>query len=130
VKLSTSGVSLQVTKQASGKVETMREDIAMVWQNASIHRGGPLVGNKIVTFNKSGDIDNDVTAKNIRRQNAMLKTTTKRLVTNLNEIDMVIEMKISDTASFRDIGMFTLWEAFLSYTDSSGDPIFSDTEAT
>jgi hypothetical protein len=30
VKLSTSGVSLQVTKQAAGKVETMHEDIAMM----------------------------------------------------------------------------------------------------
>jgi hypothetical protein len=60
----------------------------------------------------------------------MLKTTKKRVVTHLNDIDMVIDMEISDTANFGEIGMFVLQEAFLSYTDSSGDPIFSDIEAT
>jgi hypothetical protein len=32
VKLSTSGVSLQVTKQAAGQVDSSREDIAKMWQ--------------------------------------------------------------------------------------------------
>jgi hypothetical protein len=45
VKMSTSGVSLQVTKQAVGQVDTTREDIAKMWQKVSTHRGGPLVGN-------------------------------------------------------------------------------------
>jgi hypothetical protein len=100
VKLSTSGVSLQVTKQAAGQVETMREDIAMMWQTASIHRGGPLVGKNCVPFGKSGDIGDDVMTTNIQRQNAMLKTTKQIVVTNLNDINMVIEMEISDTAIF------------------------------
>jgi hypothetical protein len=43
---------------------------------------------------------------------------------------MVIEMEISDTANFGDIGLLTLRGASLSYTDSSGDPIFSGIEAT
>jgi hypothetical protein len=63
VKLSTSGVSLQVTKQAAGKVETMREYIAMMWQKASIHIGGPLVGKHFVPFGKYGDMGNDFTKK-------------------------------------------------------------------
>jgi hypothetical protein len=75
-------------------------------------------------------MDDDVTTKLIHRQNAMLKTTKQRVVKNLNEIDMVIEMEISDTANFGGSGMFTLQEAFLSYTDSSGEPVFSGIEAT
>jgi hypothetical protein len=50
VKLSTFGVSLQVTKQAAGQAETMCEDISMSWQKASIHRGGPLVGKHFAPF--------------------------------------------------------------------------------
>jgi hypothetical protein len=60
----------------------------------------------------------------------MLKTTKQRVVKKLNDIDMVIEMEISDTANFGESGMFTLREAFLSYTDSSGDLVFSGIEAT
>jgi hypothetical protein len=39
--MSTSGVSLQVTKQAAGQVDSMREDIAKMWQKVSPHRGAP-----------------------------------------------------------------------------------------
>jgi hypothetical protein len=35
VKLSTSGVSLQVTKQAAGQVDSTREDIAKMWQKVT-----------------------------------------------------------------------------------------------
>jgi tyrosine-protein phosphatase YwqE len=49
----------------------------------------------------------------IHRQNAMLKTTKQRVVTNLNDINMmVIEMEISDTANFGESGMFTLEKHF------------------
>jgi hypothetical protein len=41
VKLSTSGVSLQVTKQAAGQVDSTREDIAKMWQKVSLHKGDP-----------------------------------------------------------------------------------------
>jgi hypothetical protein len=78
VKLSTSGFSLQVTKKAAGRMETMREDIAMMWKKASIHRGGPLVGKHFVPFGKYGDMGDDVTTKNIHRQKAMFKTTKQR----------------------------------------------------
>jgi hypothetical protein len=39
-------------------------------------------------------------------------------------------MDISDTATFGDNIMFMLCGAFLSYTDPSGDPIFTSIEAT
>jgi hypothetical protein len=109
VKLSNSGVSLQLTKKAAGKVGTMREDIAMMWQKASIHRGGPLVGKQFVPFGKFGDMADDITTKHIHHQNAMLKTTKQRVVTNLNDVDMVIETEIWETANFGDIG-FVLYK--------------------
>jgi hypothetical protein len=42
VRMSTSGVSLQVTKQAACQVDTTGEDIEKMWQKLSAHRGGPL----------------------------------------------------------------------------------------
>jgi hypothetical protein len=98
-------------------------DIAMMWQKASIHRSGPLVGKHFVPFSRSGDMGNDVTTTNIHRQNAILKTTKQRVVANLNDIDMLTEMEISDLC-------LRCEKHFLSYTDLSGDPVFSSIEAT
>jgi hypothetical protein len=39
-------------------------------------------------------------------------------------------METPETATFGHSGMFTLREAFLSYTDDAGEPIFSAIEAT
>jgi hypothetical protein len=130
VKMLTLGVSLQVTKQAAGQVDTTRQDIAKMWQKVSTHRGGPLVGKHCAPFGKSGDMGDNITTKIIHRQNAMLKSTKQRVLTNLNDIDTVIEMETPATANFGHNGMFTLREAFLSYKDDSGEPIFSGIEVT
>jgi hypothetical protein len=129
VKMSTSGVSLKVTKQAAGQVDTTCEDISKMWKKVSTHRGGPLVGKHFMPFGKSGDMGEHITTQIIHRQNAMLKSTKQRVLTNLNDIDTVIDMDTPDTANLGHNGMFTLREAFLSHKDDSGDPIFSGIEA-
>jgi hypothetical protein len=106
VKLSTSGVSLQVTKQAAGQVDSTREDIVKMWQKVSPLRGGPLVGKHLVPFGKSGGMGDSITTQIIHRQNAMLKSTKQRVLTNLNEIDAVIKMETPETATFGHNGMF------------------------
>jgi hypothetical protein len=73
VKLSTLGVSLQVTKQAAGQVDYTREDIAKMWEKVSPHRGGPLVGKHFVPFGKSGDMGDSVTTQIFHCQNTMCK---------------------------------------------------------
>jgi hypothetical protein len=53
----------------------MREDITMMWQKASNHRGGPLVGKHYIPFGKSGDMVDEIMTRIIHHQNAMLKMT-------------------------------------------------------
>jgi hypothetical protein len=130
VKLSTLGVSLQVTEQAACQVDSTREDIAKNWPKVSLHKGGPLVGKHFVPFGKSGDIGDSITTQIIHRQNAMLKSTNHRVLTNLNDIDAIIEMETPETATSGHNGLFTLREAFLSYKDDAGAQIFSAIEAT
>jgi hypothetical protein len=130
VNLSTPGVSLQVTKQAAGQVDSTREDIAKMWQKVSLHKGGPLVGKKIVPFGKSVDMGDSITTQIIHRQNAMLKSTKQRVLANLNDIDAIIEMETPETETFWHNGSFTLREAFLSYKDDAGASILSTIEAT
>jgi hypothetical protein len=60
----------------------------------------------------------------------MLKSTKQRGLTKLNDIDAIIEMETPETANFGHNGLFTLREAFLSYKDDTGEPIFSAIEAT
>jgi hypothetical protein len=63
VKLSTSDVSLQVTKQAAGRVDSTREDIAKMWPKVSPLRGGPLVGKHFVPLGKSEDMGDSITTQ-------------------------------------------------------------------
>jgi hypothetical protein len=130
VKLSTLGVSLQVTKQAAGQVNSTREDIAKMWQKVSPLKGGPLVGKHFVPFGKSVEMGDSITTQIIHHQNAMLKSTKQRVLTNFNDIDAIIEMETPETATFGHNGLFTLREAFLSYKEDAGEPIFSAIEAT
>jgi hypothetical protein len=130
VKLSTSGVSLQVTKQSAGRVVSTRENIAKMWQKVSPHRGAPLVGKHSIPFGKSGDMGDSITTQIIHLHNAMLKLTNQRVLANLNDIDAVIKMDTPDTANFVHSGMFTLREAFVFYKDDTGETIFSAMEAT
>jgi hypothetical protein len=71
-----------------------------------------------------------ITTKIIHRQNAMLKSTRQRVLTNLNDIDAIIEMETPETATSGHNGVLTLREAFLSYKDDAGESIFSVIEAT
>jgi hypothetical protein len=71
-----------------------------------------------------------ITTQIIHHQNAMLKSTKQQVLTNLNDIDAFIEMETPEAATFGHNGMFTLREAFLSYKDDAGEPIFSAIEAT
>jgi hypothetical protein len=71
-----------------------------------------------------------ITTQIIHCKNAMLKSTKQRVLTNLNDIDAVMEMETPDMANFGHNVMFTLREAFLSYKDDAGHPIFSAIEAT
>jgi hypothetical protein len=119
-----------VTKQASGQVDSTQEDIAKMWQNVSLHKGAPLVGKHFVPFGKLGDMGDSITTQIIHRQNAMLKSTKQRVLTNLNDIDAIIGMETPETATLGNNGSFTLREAFLSYKDEAGASIFSAIEAT
>jgi hypothetical protein len=119
VQLSTSGVSLQVTKQATGQVDSTH-----------FTREPPLVGKHFVPFGESGYMGDSITTQMIHRQNAMLKSTKQRVLTNLNDIDAIIKMETPEMATFGHNGSFTLREAILSYKDDTGAPIFSAIEAT
>jgi hypothetical protein len=44
------------------------------------------------------------TTQIIHRQNIMLKSTKQRVLTNLNDIDAIIEMETPETANFGNNG--------------------------
>jgi hypothetical protein len=71
-----------------------------------------------------------ITTQIIHLQNAMLKSTKQRFLTNRNDIDAIIETETPEMATFGHNGLFTLREAFLSYKDDAGAPIFSAIDAT
>jgi hypothetical protein len=74
-------------------VDSTREDIAKMWEKVSLLKGAPLVGKHFVPFGKSGDMGDSATTQIIHHQNAMLKSTKQWVLTNLNDIDAIIEME-------------------------------------
>jgi hypothetical protein len=119
-----------VTKLAAGQVDSTREDIAKMCQKFSLHKGAPLVGKHFIPFDKLGHMGDSITTQSIHRHNAMLKSTKQRVLTNLNDIDAIIEIETPETATFGNNGSSTVREAFLSYKYDAGASIFSAIEAT
>jgi hypothetical protein len=67
-EMSTLGVSLRVTKQAAGQVDTTPKDIVKMWQTVATQRvAPPLVGKHGVPSGNSGDMGDIITTQTIYR---------------------------------------------------------------
>jgi hypothetical protein len=66
-----------------------------------------------------------ITTQIIHCQNARLKSTKQRVLTNLNDIYAIIDTETPETGTFGNNGSFTLREVFMSYKDNTGASIFS-----
>jgi hypothetical protein len=130
VKLSTTVVTIQVTKKQGMEPNILREIITQKWQRLNIRTGGSLFRKHLIPFGRSGDVCDAIMTQIIHQQNKLLKQTKQRILQNLKNINKVIEMPPSEDISFATDGAFTIREAFTCYKYKQGGPLFTSIEST
>jgi hypothetical protein len=71
-KMTTNGITLQVTKTPGITVADFRADMVEKWQRMTAKTGGTLFGKTFISFGKEGDIEEDVMTNIIQQQNNFL----------------------------------------------------------
>jgi hypothetical protein len=91
-KMSTNGITLQVTKTPGTTATDFRAEMAEKWQKLTAKNGGTLFGKTFIPFGKEGDIGYEVMTNIIQQQNNFLRSTKQRIVKNLNDIECPIDI--------------------------------------
>jgi hypothetical protein len=89
-KMTTNGITLQVTNTTGITIAEFWADMAEKWQSMTAKTGGTLFGKNIITFGKEGDIGDEVLTNIIQHQKNFLRPTNQRIVKTLNGIDCPI----------------------------------------
>jgi hypothetical protein len=111
VKLSTTGVTIQVTNKYGMEPNLLREAIAQKWQMLNTRTGGSLFRKHFTPFGRSSDMGDAIMKQIIHQQNTLLNQTKQRILQNLqhlNYINEVIELPLSEDISFATDGSFTI----------------------
>jgi hypothetical protein len=67
-KMSTNGITLQVTKTSGIKAAGFRAEMAEKWQKLTAKNGGTLLGKNFIPFGKEGDIGDEVMTNIMQQQ--------------------------------------------------------------
>jgi hypothetical protein len=128
-KMSTNGITLQVTKTPGITADDFRAEMAEKWQKLTAKNGGTLFGKTFIPFRKEGDIGDEVMNNIIHQQNNFLRSTKQRIVQNLNDIDCPINI-ISGSEEEIDAATISLRDVFYQYKDSEGKQLIDAIEKT
>jgi hypothetical protein len=129
--MSTTGVTLQVSK-TEGITETeFRANMAEKWQQLDAKTGGYLFGKKFIPFGKEGDLGDDIMMAIISKQNRFLKKSKQRIIHNLNDIDEIVEIILADDVdmNMEALGV-TIREVLYNHKESKGAQLFESIEKT
>jgi hypothetical protein len=117
VTLSTTGVTIQVTNKQGIEPNLLREAITQKWRSLNIRTGGSLFVKHVILFGRSGYMGDAIMTQIIHQQNILLKQTKQRILQNLNYINEVINMPLSEEMSLTIEGAFAIREDFTCYKE-------------
>jgi hypothetical protein len=126
-KMSTNGITLQVTKTPGITAADFRAEMAEKWQRLTAKNGGTHFSKPFIPFRKEGDIFNEVMTNIIQQQNNFLRSTKQRIVQNLNDIDCPIDI-ISGSGEEIDAATISLRDVLYQYKDSEGKQLIDAVE--
>jgi hypothetical protein len=126
-KMSTNGVTLQVTKTPGITAADFRAEMAEKWQKLTAKNGGTLFGKTFIPFGKEGDIGDEVMTSIIQQQNKFLRSTKQRIVQNLNDTDCPIDT-VSGSGEELDAATISLHDVFYQYKDGEGKQLIDTIE--
>jgi hypothetical protein len=116
-KMSTNGITLQVTNTPGITAAYVRAEMAEKWQKLTAKNGGTLSGKTFIPFGKEGGIGDEVMTNIIQQQNNFLRLTKQRIVQNLNDIDCPIDI-ISGSGEEIDAATISLRDVCYQYKDT------------
>jgi hypothetical protein len=126
-KMSTNGITLQVTKTPGITAADLRAEMAEKWQKLTAKNGGTLFGKPFIPFGKEGEIGDEVMTNIIQQQNNFLRSTKRRIVQNLNDIDCPIDI-VSGSREELDAATISLRDVFYQYKDGEGKQLIDAIE--
>jgi hypothetical protein len=95
-KLSTTGISLHITKPPGVSEQGFREELAERWSNLTIKIGGSLASKLCIPFGKESTLGDSEMTPIIEQHNLYLQTTKQKIVRNLNDIDEEIDLEVNN----------------------------------
>jgi hypothetical protein len=104
-KMTTHGITLQVTKTPGIASADFWADMVEKWQRMTAKTGGTLFGKTFIPIGKEGDIGDEVMTNIIQQQNKIFLSTKQRIVQHLNDIDCPIDIV---TGSAEDMNAVTV----------------------
>jgi hypothetical protein len=119
--MSTTRVTLQVSKTEGITATEFRANMAEKWQQLDAKTGGSLFSKKFIPFGKEGDLDDDIMTAIISKQNRFLKNSKQRIIHNLNDIDEIVEISLADDVDMdMEASVVTICEVLYNHKDSKG----------
>jgi hypothetical protein len=117
--MSTNGITLQVTKTPVIIAADLRAEMAEKWQKLTAKNGETLFRKTLMPFGKEGDIGDEVMTNIIQQENNFPRSTKKRIVQNLNDIDFPINI-VSGSGEELDADDISLCDVLYQYKDGEG----------
>jgi hypothetical protein len=120
VRLTATGVTMQIAKSPNVTSEDFRASVAEKWQRINAKNGGTLYGKTFIPFEKEGDMGDAIMTNVIQQQKQFLAETKQRIVHNLNDVDEIIEIALGEDVDMDPAGI-TLRYILYNYQDKSGN---------
>jgi hypothetical protein len=127
VRLTTTGVTMQIAKSPNVTAADFRASMAEKWQRINVKNGGNLYRKTFIPFGKEGDMGDAILTNVIQQQNKFLAETKQRIVHNLNDVDEIIEIALGEDVDMDPTGI-TLRDIFFNYQDKIGNRLVDEIE--
>jgi hypothetical protein len=129
VRLTTTGVTMQIAKSSNATAADFRASMAEKWQRINANNGGTLYSKTFIPFGKEGDTGDTIMTNVIQQQNIFLAETKQRIVHNLNGVDEIIEISLGEDVDMDPAGI-TIRDIFFNYHDKNGNRLIDAIEKT
>jgi hypothetical protein len=129
VRLTTTGVTMQIANSPNATAEDFRATMAEKWQRINAKNGGTVYGKTFIPFGKEGYMGDAIMTNVIQQHNKFLAETKQRIVHNLNDVDEIIEIALGEDVDMDPAGI-TLSYIFFNYHDKNGNRLIDAIEKT
>jgi hypothetical protein len=105
VRLTTTGVTMQIAKSTNLVAADFHASMAEKWQKINVKNGGTLFGKNFIPFGKEEDKGDVIMMNAFQQQNKFLAETKQRIVYNLRDVEEIIEIALGEDVNMDPAGI-------------------------